>query len=536
MDKKTIKIPFIFLLPIIVFFLFESFSKNISIERFYNFFENILFAALLLIIPLFIKSLKFKLLYLKSAVILFNICLFLETFYYYHFNGVFSVSAMFVIFETNVTESKEFLLAYFNGSMIFLSILTVILIIWGIQSFNRDIKSLVISKGLKIKLILSFFLILVFLKLTKLIVYNVPYLLVRTPISYFHEMQKFKAYGKENTLGNFTDVRRKKSITNKELYIIVVGESTNKLHFQLYGKYYRKTTPLLHKIKDEILVLNDVISPHAYTIGSLSKGLTLGNTENPGGKFQGSILQLLNQAGFKTYWVSNQRPIGISETQVTKIAKGAGTSSFLNMNHTSEHTPYDEVLIKELNRIVLEDGDKKVVFLHMIGAHFYYEKRYPLKFNIFKDVPKTRFNRPEVYKTINAYDNVMRYTDSILSEVINVAKKQDAHSFMLYFSDHGQEVYDEIDFFGQTIDQRITKNMYDIPMFLWMNDSYNLRKKIVKNSDKKYMTDDVFHTIADLCGVTSKETDSTRSIFNASFKERKRIIKNNLDYDTYFKN
>jgi heptose-I-phosphate ethanolaminephosphotransferase len=372
--------------------------------------------------------------------------------------------------------------------------------------------------------------------MTKLIVYNVPYLAVRTPISYFQEMQKFKAYGKENALGNFINVERKNVVNDKELYIIVVGESTSRVHFQLDSGYYRETTPLLNSIKDELLVLNDVISPHAYTIGSLSKGLTLGNTENPEGKYQGSILQLLNQAGFKTYWVSNQRPIGISDTQVTKIAKGANTSVFLNMNHTSEKTPYDEVLLKELDNIVLEAGNKKVIFLHMIGAHFYYEMRYPEKFNIFKDTPKTQFKRPEVYSTINAYDNAMRYTDSILNEVVKISKKQKAQSFMLYFSDHGQEVYDEIDFFGQTIDQMITKNMYDIPMFLWMSESYTLNNEIADNANKKYMTDDILHSIADLCGVTSKETDSTRSIFNASFKERKRIIKNNLDYDTYFKN
>ena len=536
MDKNVFKIAFIFLLSISMFFLFEIFFKDINIERVCNFFENILFATLLIIIFFFIKSLKFKLLYLKCVFVLFNISLLLETFYYYHFEGIFSVSTMFVIFETNGAESVEFLMAYFNGSIIFLSSLTLVLIIWGLRSFNRDVKNLIISKRFKLTLIFSIFLILIFLKLTKLIVYNVPYLAVMTPISYFQEMQKFKAYGEENTLGNFTDVRRKNSQKNKELYIIVVGESTNKLHFQLYDEYYRQTTPSLNKIKDEILVLNDVISPHAYTIGSLSKGLTLGNTENPDGKFQGSILQLLNQAGFKTYWLSNQRPIGISDTQVTKIAKGAGTSVFMNMNHTSEQTPYDEVLLNELNKIVLEDGDKKVIFLHMLGAHFYYEMRYPSKFNIFKDKPKTQFKRPEVYKIINAYDNVMRYTDSILNEDINVAKKQEAQSFMLYFSDHGQEVYDEIDFFGQTIDQMVTKNMYDIPMFLWMNDSYKLNKKIANNSDKKYMTDDLLHSIADLCNVTSKETDSTRSIFNTSFKERKRVIKNNLDYDTYFKN
>ena len=378
------------------------------------------------------------------------------------------------------------------------------------------------------------FTILIFLKLTNLIVYNVPYLIIRTPLSYYQEMNKLEVYGRENPIGHFTDVRHISNQEGKEVYVIVIGESTNRSHFNLQGEYYRETTPLLNDIKDQLLVLNNVISPHAYTIGSLTKGLTLGNIENPKGKYEGSIIQLLNQAEFKTYWISNQRPVGISDTHVTKIARGADVSTFLNIKHTSEHTPYDEVLLKTLNKVLLEEGNKKVIFLHMIGAHFYYEMRYPEKFNYFKDVPKTKFKKEEAYKTINAYDNVMRYTDSILSEVIKSVEKESGSSFVLYFSDHGQEVYDEIDFFGQTIDQMVTKSMYDIPMFLWMNDTYKQTKNVANNLDKKYMTDDVIHSISDLCGVKSLEIDSTRSIFNTGYIERKRIIKDSLEYDIYF--
>ena len=129
MDKNVLKIPFVFLLTTIIFFLFEIFFKDINIQRGYNFFENILFATVLIIISFFIKFQKFKLLYLKSVFILFSISLLLETFYYYHFEGVFSVSTMFVIFETNSAESIEFLMAYFNGSIIFISILTFFLIL-----------------------------------------------------------------------------------------------------------------------------------------------------------------------------------------------------------------------------------------------------------------------------------------------------------------------------------------------------------------------------------------------------------------------
>ena len=536
MNKKSINIFLAFFLPTIGFFLFELFFKTITIERVYNVVENGLFFTIILLLFFLINNLAFKRFFLKIGFVIFNLSLFLETFYYYHFESTFSASSVFVILETNGAEIKEFISTYFTNIVFFLLALLLFIIIFGFKIIDRNVNQYKINKPFRLKYFLAIFLILALLKFTSLIVYNVPYLAIKTPIIYFKETNKLKIYGDENQLGSFTNVKHfkpKDNNGNKQLYVIVIGESISRSHFQLYD-YYRETTPLLNSIKDELVVLNNVISPHAYTIGSLTKALTLGNVENPEGKYQGSIIQLLNQAGFETYWVSNQRPIGISDTQVTQIAKGAKKSVFLNIKHTSEETPYDELLLPELTKIILEGGDKKVVFLHMIGAHFYYEKRYPSEFNYFKGKPNTKFYRDDVYETINTYDNAVRYTDSVLSEVINMVRKQNNDSFVFFFSDHGQEVYDEIDFFGQTIDEMVTKNMYEIPMILWMSDSYKLKNKIALNVNKKYMADDVIHSIADLCNVTSSEIDSTRSIFNEYFRERKRIIKDGIDFDAFF--
>ena len=49
------------------------------------------------------------------------------------------------------------------------------------------------------------------------------------------------------------------------------------------------------------------------------------------------------------------------------------------------------------------------------------------------------------------------------------------------------------------------------------------------------MTDDMFHSIADISNISSDQVDTTRSIFNESFKEIKRIIKDTIDFDSYFK-
>ena len=534
MNKGKVRNSLIFLLPIIIFFLFELILKKIGLDRVYNVIENVIFAFIILIIPVYIRGVNFKKIYLKIAYLVFTFCLFFETLYYYNFDAIFSSSSIFVLFETNSSEAKEFFLSYLNKYNLIAIFLWLSVLFFGIIKITVSENTRPVKIHSKIKWGFVLILFLSFLKLTNFIVYNVPYLLIKTSAVYYQENQLLKVYGEENPVGNFSNVKRLNDLTEKELYIIVIGESISKDHFQLGSDYYRETTPLLNKIKNDLTVCTDVISPHAFTIGSLTKAFTLGNFEYPQGKYEGSIIQLLNQADFKTYWLSNQRPVGVSDTQVTKIGKGAKTSTFLNIKHTNEKTPLDQVLVDELKKVVKEEGNKKVVFLHTLGAHINYENRYPKSYNYFQDIPITKFKRKSVYNIINSFDNVIRYTDYILYEIIQIAKKQGGSSFVLYFSDHGQEVYDDIDFFGQSVDKMVTKNMYEIPMFLWQSEEHKKAKFFKNEINHKYMTDDLIHSIADLCFVHSKEIDTTRSIFSESFKLRKRIIKGNIDFDYDF--
>ena len=50
------------------------------------------------------------------------------------------------------------------------------------------------------------------------------------------------------------------------------------------------------------------------------------------------------------------------------------------------------------------------------------------------------------------------------------------------------------------------------------------------------MTDDLFHSLADLMAIDSEEVNYQRSIFNDNFKNRPRIILDSIDYDQSFKN
>src|SRR5690606_19696081 len=99
---------------------------------------------------------------------------------------------------------------------------------------------------------LSFLGILVFLKFTGLIVPNLPYLTAKASWEYILEQRKMAQFDIGEPIGNFKNVAHN-SPAEKNIYVLILGESTTKNHFGIYG-YPRKTTPKLNEIKNELLI------------------------------------------------------------------------------------------------------------------------------------------------------------------------------------------------------------------------------------------------------------------------------------------
>ena len=189
----------------------------------------------------------------------------------------------------------------------------------------------------------------------------------------------------------------------------------------------------------------------------------------------------------------------------------------------------------QLDKVLLSsEHSKKFIVVHLIGSHLNYKNRYPDTFKVFKDEPLTKFESQESFNKINQYDNAILYTDFIASEIIKKIEALNVKSFVLFLSDHGEEVYKDRNMAGHN-EAIPTKDMFDIPFMLWRSDKYKHGKMLSINFDRKYMIDDLFHSLSDLLSISSLEVDSTRSIFNRGFKDRKRIILDSVDYDTFFK-
>lgn len=522
-----------YFLLVLFSFLFQIVFSKITLFVLFDFLENILFAIALVCPLYFFNNLRYKSTYFNLSYLFFSLCLYLETSYYYLFKTFFSSSAIFVTLDSNSEESKEFLSFYIDAPVIIFGCLFLFVV--AVVLFKSEKKYEMIahySKSTRLKMFFLFLGVIIFTRQTTLIRFNLPYLILKSGIEYHVESEKIGDY-KNNKFGNFSDIIRSSNETEEETYVVIIGESTARSHMGIYG-YYRETTPNLSSKKDELLTYKDVISPHAYSVGALAKILTLGNYENVEGISDGSIIQLINKAGFETYWLSNQRPIGVYESMITKISLSSKNHEFLTTTVAGDSHILDEELLKLYDDVINNNVKKKVIFLHMMGTHHHYERRYTEAFNKFKDEPQTNFKSDESFEKINHYDNAILYNDFIISEIISKLDSLKTKSFALYFSDHAEEMYSDLDMAGHNEDI-YSQQMFDIPFLLWQSEKFKQENKIAFVEDRKYMIDDLFHSLGDLLDISVKEVDNSRSIFNQGFKERKRIIKDTINYDTFFK-
>jgi len=533
MQKKILnklqQVEFIFLGIIIFSFLFEVSFVDFRIERLYNLLENSLFAILLILPFYYISSNRFKEIYFKTFFSIYSIFILLETSYYYIFKTNISASAIYIAFETNYQEASEFLLFYVDYKLIIFIVLVLAFLVKIL--FKRNYKSykfnnLLINKTIGILIAIS---IIVLLKFSTLRHQNFPYLILKSFYVVYYESDILKPSSFENKKGIFEDAQIKEKDKGK-LYVIIIGESTTSKNMSLYG-YNRNTNPLLSSIP-ELLVYTNVISPHAWTTETLGKALSLRNYENYDTSKQGSIIQLLNASGFQTYWISNQQPVGFAETEITKIATASDKQIYLSLESSEDTRIYDEAVFNEIDNFISNLKSNKILFIHLQGTHLYYKNRYPKKFNIFKDKPKnTIFDTKKINTIINQYDNAVLYNDYVVNGIIDKIKKTQTNSFVLYFSDHGEEVYNTIDFAGHN-DDIGTLPMFQIPFVLWQSDLYKEQNDIEIDLNRPYMIDDLFHSIADLASIKQKDVNLSRSIFSKDFKLRKRVILDNKDYDS----
>lgn len=340
-------------------------------------------------------------------------------------------------------------------------------------------------------------------------------------ITYFQHYQKEAEAYKLFLSKKFTAPLKinSKNYFDENTVVFVLGESTTRNRMSLYD-YKRDTTPRLKQDKD-LVVFKNIVSPHTQTHKSLKKVLTLLNHDNEKSLSRNThIIALAKAAGYKTFWISNQKALGKYENPHTVIARNSHEIHWLNDGVNSSKEQYDEKILPALERVLNKTDSKKFIVIHLMGTHTLYRNRYPDSFEQFKDIfhHKNLKLNSDQEKIYNEYDNAVFYQDYVLSEVFRIVRGSSKNYSLIYFPDHGEEALQDAYLVGHT-EARATQNMYEIPM-LFDSSTSTLKKIAASRIQSFWSTEDFIQVLHSLLGVDSQYYEEERDILSERFKEK----------------
>ncbi len=455
--------------------------------------------------------------------------------YFFLYQQEFSQSVIFILFESNVVEGSEFLKTYFEWWMI-PALLVYSYIPYRIWKSLSPIELPVQTKSVLVplSLVISMHTFVEIgyaeenvdkaaTKQFERMQSGAPWNLVFGYVSYRNVLQDMEQLLAQNK--NLPPVSNLQNALkdDQETLVLVIGESTNRNRMGLYG-YSRDTTPRLNRMKDELIVFNHVYSPRPYTIEALQQVLTFADEQHPDlYRTQTNLLNIMKQAGFETYWITNQQTQTKRNTMLTTFSKIADHQVYLNNNRSQNSSSYDEVVLKPFDAII-EDSEhkKKMIVVHLLGAHAKYDYRYPEHFARFDHAKSpVALNKKET-STYNSYDNAILYNDYVVSSLIREVSKLNHKASLVYLSDHGEEVYDDPKNkkLGRN-EYAPTINMYAVPLIAYGNRYWKQERNIEEfrhYADRVYSSSDFLHTYCDFAGLDFAELDHSKSLVSEAFK------------------
>lgn len=289
------------------------------------------------------------------------------------------------------------------------------------------------------------------------------------------------------------------SDNEKDVVVLVIGESARRDHFSLYG-YGRQTNPLLEQV--EGLKCYEANSAATYTTAGVKAILDYEDT----GKLYEILPNYLYRNGVDVVWRSTnwgEPPLHIAnEQKKEELSEWSGIP-----------VDYDELLLYDIKDLITgSDKDKVFIVLHTSTSHGpLYSKKYPERFGVFSPVnTSVEMSKCPPEELANAYDNSIIYTDYILSSLIDELKDLDGwNSCMMYVSDHGESL-GENNLYMHGVPIKIApKEQYEIPFIVWTSEG------AVKPRAEGLLTQyHVFHSVLHFLGVDSPVYKAEFDIFN----------------------
>lgn len=325
----------------------------------------------------------------------------------------------------------------------------------------------------------------------------------------FRKMHNF-----EKTSEGFSyHARRTAEVPGREIFVYIVGEASRAMNWQLYG-YERETNPCLSQVEDLVL-FRDVLTQSNTTHKSVPMILSSVDTDEHAELYRRRGLPaLFNEAGFETWFISNQSPQG---AMIDKLAHDADHVLYIRSPR------YDMQLLEEMRRIIAESTAEKMCFiLHCYGSHFSYHQRYPREFAHFRPDDDVAISTQHLEMIRNAYDNSIVYTDYFLAQTIGYLRSLKASSALLYCSDHGEDLIDDDRERFLHASPTTTAYQLYVASLAWFSEVYRTHfpGKVAAaeaNATAPATSRAMFQTMADMASISGDHIDPAASLVSESY-------------------
>ncbi|KGT95083.1 phosphoethanolamine transferase [Erwinia typographi] len=292
--------------------------------------------------------------------------------------------------------------------------------------------------------------------------------------------------------------------------VFVIGETTRWDHMGMLG-YERDTTPKLSKEKNLVAFRGescDTATKLSLRCMFVREG---GADEGPGRTLkEKNVFSVLKTLGFSSELFAMQSEVWFYNN--TEADNYAFREQIGSEKENQGKSVDDMLLVTELKKSLdRHPQGKHLVVLHTKGSHYLYSQRYPREFARYQPECMGVDDTCSKAMLINAFDNSVLYTDTVLDNVFD--QLRDKKAIVFYASDHGESISDNMHLHG-TPRNMAPPEQFRVPMIVWASDKYLAdptnqrafeRLKAEQRVGKTHRHVELFDTLLGCLGYTSPD-------------------------------
>lgn len=519
--------------------------------------EIIITATLICYISWVLRKLHLKVFFYIFLFIIYTINLYLT----YAYSTDITPNILLILSETNNKEVSGFFSTIISGTATFktifaVSILLILTIIGEIH--NAKIKKIA-EKPIYKCIVLSFLLfgiicgVSTFKRYWDLANYKDPYDSERWILgkAYFSKRMPITnlVYSVNALILSSLELNQMVEVTEASLsdvdlkdsdslnIVLVIGESYNKYHSQLYG-YSLNTTPFQYEefTKGNLHKFTNIKAPHNMTSVVLKNVLCCNDVHENERWFDAPFFPaIFKKAGYGVWLWDNQYQQDHNYPWNFTLNSIMFNDTVKQLSYTSINDKgfqFDDDLIFNFEKNELSKlGKHNLIVFHLWGQHLPADAQFPKnsKYNIFsiKDIKnKATYLNNDSRQVIADYDNATYYNDQVISHIVNIFK--DKNTILIYFPDHGEEIYDYQDSCGRQVfgEVEITpqniKYQLEIPFTIWASETWKRKHEpewmtMGEYTDRAFTTDNICHMLFRLAGINTKAYNNKRDLLDQDF-------------------